>query len=101
MNITITGASGFVGANLQEYLKTSFDVQPMSVRFQPNQRLYIEADAIIHLAGKAHDFKNVSDPKAYYEANFELTKRLYDAFVQSNATKFIFISSKVNPSQMK
>ena len=49
--------------------------------------------SIVHLAGKAHDIKNASNPEEYYETNFELTKRLYDAFLKSNAKKFIFISS--------
>jgi nucleoside-diphosphate-sugar epimerase len=56
MKITITGAtSGFVGQNLQEYLK-AHDLNAISVRYIPNQRFYIETDAII-LLGKAHDLK--------------------------------------------
>jgi nucleoside-diphosphate-sugar epimerase len=45
------------------------------------------------LAGKAHDLKKVSAPEEYYQVNFELTKKLYDAFLNSEASKFIFISS--------
>jgi hypothetical protein len=33
------------------------DLNAISVRYIPNQRFYIETDAIIHLAGKAHDLK--------------------------------------------
>jgi nucleoside-diphosphate-sugar epimerase len=50
MKITITGASGFVCQNLQEYLKGAHDLNAISVRYIPNQRFYIETDAIIHLA---------------------------------------------------
>lgn len=50
-------------------------------------------DVIIHLAGKAHDLKKTSNPEEYYEVNYELTKKLYDAFLKSGAKKFIFISS--------
>jgi hypothetical protein len=51
MKITITGASGFV-ENLQEYLKGAHDLNAISVRYIPNQRFYIETDAIIHLQEK-------------------------------------------------
>jgi nucleoside-diphosphate-sugar epimerase len=93
MKIAITGATGFVGKNLQNYLTTSHEIETMSVRYIPNQRFDIEADAIIHLAGKAHDLKKVSNPTDYYEANFELTKQLFDAFLNSEASVFIFMST--------
>ena len=50
-------------------------------------------DAIIHLAGKAHDLKGTSNDSEYYDVNYELTKQLYDQFLQSKAEKFIYISS--------
>lgn len=93
MQIHVTGATGFVGVNLQNYLKYSFDVHPMFARYNPNQKFDLKADALIHLAGKAHDLKKVSNPQDYYEANFELTKQLYDAFLQSDTKVFIFMST--------
>ncbi len=93
MKIAITGASGFVGSNLQNYLKTSHEVSSMSVRYKANQEFKIKDDAIIHLAGKAHDLKKVSNPKEYYEANFELTKQMYDSFLASDSTVFVFMST--------
>ena len=93
MKIAITGASGFVGVNLHNYLKTLHEIESMSVRYMPNQQFEINMDVIIHLAGKAHDLKKVSNPQVYYEANFELTKQLYDAFLISDASVFIFMST--------
>ncbi|MFA9189687.1 NAD-dependent epimerase/dehydratase family protein [Flavobacterium magnesitis] len=92
-NILITGASGFVGTNLQLYLNEFYSLSTMSSRYIPNQVFNINSDALIHLAGKAHDLKKVSRPQYYYEANFELTKQLYDAFLNSEATIFIFMST--------
>ena len=92
-NILITGASGFVGQNLIPYLR-NFNIQNLSLRYETNKKIVIEDTfAIIHLSGKAHDLKKVSQLADYYEANYELTKQLYDAFLKSDAKKFIFISS--------
>ncbi|MCK8141454.1 NAD-dependent epimerase/dehydratase family protein [Flavobacterium sp. I-SCBP12n] len=93
MKITITGATGFVGVNLHKYLESDLEISPISVRYTPNQELSLEGDVVIHLAGKAHDLKKVSDPSAYYEANFELTKQLFNAFLKSKASVFIFMST--------
>ena len=93
MKIAITGATGFVGTNLQDYLKASHDLETMSVRYVDGQHFEIKADALIHLAGKAHDLKKVSNPQDYYEANFELTKQLFDAFLASESAVFVFMST--------
>lgn len=93
MKITITGSSGFVGKNLIESMK-DFDIQKLSLRYQAEQKINLQnSETVIHLSGKAHDLKKVSQPQDYYEANSELTKQLYDAFLRSEAKKFIFISS--------
>lgn len=93
MKITITGATGFVGKNLINHLKTSNEVVPISVRYIPNKIIELSGNALIHLAGKAHDLKKVSNPQDYYEANFELTKQVFDSFLLSEASVFIFMSS--------
>ncbi|MFN7100474.1 MAG: NAD-dependent epimerase/dehydratase family protein [Flavobacterium sp.] len=91
--VLLTGASGFVGSNLQLYLSKSYRINTISARYIPSQIFSINSNAIIHLAGKAHDLKKVSKPADYYEANFELTKQLFDAFLASDSQVFIFIST--------
>ncbi|WP_026706967.1 NAD-dependent epimerase/dehydratase family protein [Flavobacterium frigidarium] len=93
MIVTITGSAGFVGQNVLKYLKSSFNTEILSIRYFPNQNIDFETDAVIHLSGKAHDLKNVTKPQDYYDANFELTKQLFDGFIRSNASVFIFMST--------
>lgn len=93
-NIILTGASGFVGNNLICYLDKLYKIHSISrVELSTINPQLLNTNAIIHLAGKAHDLKKASDPQEYYQVNFELTKKLYDAFLQSDAKKFIFVSS--------
>ncbi len=93
--IGITGATGFVGSNLVDFLESlSFLTKAIGRAELANGKdIDLPFDVVIHLAGKAHDLKRASDPASYYEVNFELTKKLFDAFLISKATKFIFVSS--------
>jgi nucleoside-diphosphate-sugar epimerase len=98
--VFITGINGFVGRNLKPYLAEYFDIKGISRKgkldsityamFLEENRPY---DAIIHLAGKAHDLQGTSNDKEYYDVNYDLTRQLYDQFLQSKAEKFIYISS--------
>jgi len=89
MKISITGSNGFVGKNLVPSLINHYDVLSLrrNITFDNN------SDVIIHLAGKAHDLKNVSSPDDYYVSNTDLSKELYDTFITSNAKVFITLSS--------
>lgn len=111
MNILITGIHGFVGSNLvialKEYhnlygldivapkkagvIKTFSwkDIEPFSLQMQ-NLPTF---DAVIHLAGKAHDTKKQSVAQMYFDINTGLTQKIFDFFMESSAKKFIFFSS--------
>ena len=58
----------------------------------PMQRLPC-FDAIIHLAGRAHDTKNQSASQVYFDINTGLTQKIFDFFLESSAKRFIFFSS--------
>jgi len=108
MNILITGAFGFVGTNLSRALSATGKHRLIALDLtEPKNHRYNEfvswvelhtlngrnIDAIIHLAGKAHDTKNTSEEKAYFDVNVGLTKTIFEKFLTSNAQKFIFFSS--------
>lgn len=93
MKIILTGGSGFVGQNLSKYLEEhAYDVKEISLR-NSLWKADFEAQAIIHLAGKAHDTKKVSSISEYFEINTELTKELFNAFLESENKDFIYFSS--------
>lgn len=88
-SIFITGHSGFVGKNICSHLGVNFRIS----YYERNAKINIEEDIVIHLAGKAHDINNSSSSDLFYEVNTNLTIKLFDAFMSSNARTFIFFSS--------
>ena len=53
-----------------------------------------EVDAIIHLAGKAHDTKNQSAAEVYFNVNTGLTQKIFDDFLAHDGIKnFVFFST--------
>lgn len=85
----LTGASGFVGKSVLSFFgKDNFQIWKRNEGFQLDG-----IDSVIHLAGKAHDLKNTCISQIYYEVNTEFTKKVYDAFLDSDAKVFITLSS--------
>lgn len=106
MNILITGIHGFVGSNLVAYLKGRHTIYGLDI-VAPEKEGVVktfswddmdagklpEVDAIVHLAGKAHDTKNKSAAEVYFKVNTGLTEKVYDYFLKSSAKKFVFFST--------
>lgn len=95
MKTIITGSSGFVGQNLTIYLQQKqINTQALSLR-KPTWSTKIDntANAIIHLAGKAHDVENADDASEYFKINRDLTIELFNEFLKSDIQDFFFFSS--------
>ncbi len=107
MKILITGVHGFVGGNLvkalsKEHIIYGLDIiSPMNegVRFtfgwdNLDDGQIPEVDAIVHLAGKAHDTKNQAAADVYFKVNRDLTIKIFDYFCEHpNIKKFVFFST--------
>ncbi|MEO6722064.1 MAG: NAD-dependent epimerase/dehydratase family protein [Ferruginibacter sp.] len=105
-NILISGINGFVGTNLSKYLlnkkynlyglgRNSTQTNGIVDFIWENLERIKESqiEVIIHLAGKAHDLKNTSKETDYFAVNTELTRRLFDVFLNSAVKDFIYFSS--------
>ena len=116
MKILITGIHGFVGSNLVEALKGEHTIYGLDIINPAKEGVEktfswdeidevhgsglmvngspLEVDAIIHLAGKAHDTKNKSAADVYFKVNTGLTQRIFDWYLaHPTAKKFIQFST--------
>ena len=108
MNILITGVHGFVGSNLVKYLAKENTIYGLDI-VQPQKDGVMctfswdaldvenglpEIDAIIHLAGMAHDTRNKIAADVYFKVNTGLTQKIFDWYMASpTAKKFVFFST--------
>jgi UDP-N-acetyl-alpha-D-quinovosamine dehydrogenase len=117
MKILVTGATGFIGNKLCQALSMRGDTVVAVARKQVNidnnitvinkvlsketdwQDYLKDIDVVIHLAGRAHVMKDVSENpyQAYADINIHATKQLAEQAALSGVKRFIFLSSvKVN-----
>ena len=116
MNILITGANGFVGTNVSRYLTAQgLKCLALDIAGAPEQGAYVarytwdaldaipwhEVGVVIHLAGKAHDTKNTSDPQSYFDINVGLTTRILSALVHYCESALVEESEKVKAKSEK
>ena len=106
MKILISGAYGFVGTNLSKYLASkgheciALDIARGKTNSYAAFHTWDDLDkidwtvidAVVHLAGKAHDTRNVTEPQVYFDVNVGLTQKLFTACGDKVKT-FIYFSS--------
>lgn len=107
MKILITGVHGFVGTNLVADLSKEHEIYGLDI-IAPEKEGVVktyswedleaarvaDVDAIVHLAGKAHDTKNQAAAEVYFKVNRDLTIKMFDYFLaHPSIKKFVFFST--------
>lgn len=107
MKILITGVHGFVGSNLVAALSNSFEIYGLDIIAPKKEGVVktyswedldagriVDLDAIVHLAGKAHDTKNHAAAEVYFKVNRDLTIKMFNYFLaHPDIKKFVFFST--------
>lgn len=107
MKILITGVHGFVGSNMVAALSREHTIYGLDIIAPAKEGVVKtfswdeleavpEVDAIIHLAGKAHDVKSDGrgQKEEYMKINCGLTQKIFDYFLaHPNIKKFVFFST--------
>ena len=106
MRLLVSGAYGFVGTNLSRFLAerghecVALDLERRDcgaysdfVSWDGLDHVdWASFDAVVHLAGKAHDTRKTADPQSYFDVNVGLTQRLFSA-CGGRAGTFVYFSS--------
>lgn len=102
MSVVVTGATGFIGSALVNYLMRS----NLTVRLLPRDEYMLQAmygaKIVVHLGARVHvmNEKSVKPLDAFRRANVEATRALAIQASLAGVRRFVFVSSvKVNGEQ--
>ena len=107
MKLLITGIHGFVGSNLVAALSKEHEIYGLDIIAPAKEGVVktyswddlnagrvVDVDAVVHLAGKAHDTKNQAAADVYFKVNRDLTIKVFDYFcAHPEIRKFVFFST--------
>ncbi len=89
MEVLITGDKGFIGSNLVNYLN-NYNIYGIDYPNDVLTSVLPPVDCVIHLAASTGVRSSHKNPKAYFNNNVKITKRIFDHYKD---TKILFAST--------
>ena len=94
MNVLITGAGSYIGQNIAAYLpRAEYAVRELDVRSGVDETAFAGVDAVIHVAGIAHQKETPQNAPLYQKVNCDLAVETAKIAKANGVKQFIFFSS--------
>lgn len=94
INVLIVGAGSYIGSHIAACLpKTQYSVSELDVRTGLDETAFANQDAVIHVAGIAHQKETPENAPLYHKVNCELAVASAKAAKANGVKQFVFFSS--------
>lgn len=94
IHVLITGAGSYIGGKIAEYLPRSlYTVQELDVQNGVDAAAFQGMDAVIHVAGIAHQKETPQNAGLYQKVNCDLAVETAKIAKQNGVKQFVFFSS--------
>ena len=93
-HVLITGSGSYIGSSIAAFLPSDrYSVRELDVRSGLDETAFAGQDAVIHVAGIAHQKETPENAPLYHQVNCDLAVRAAKAAKASGVKQFIFFSS--------
>lgn len=94
IHVLITGAGSYIGGKIAGYLpRTDYTVRELDVRDGIDETAFAGVDAVIHVAGIAHQKETPQNAGLYQKVNCDLAVKTAEIARASGVKHFVFFSS--------
>ena len=91
--VLITGAGSYIGMHIAQQLAGSFDVRELDVQKSFGAADFDGYDAVVHVAGIAHQKETAENAHLYREVNCDLAVKIARMAKDAGVRQFVFFSS--------
>ena len=93
MRVLITGAGSYIGMHIAQRLAPAHDVRELDVQKPFSAADFAGCDAVVHVAGIAHQKETAENAPLYQQVNCDLAVRIAQTAKDAGVKQFVFFSS--------